>query len=461
MAVKFLNGVDVVGSMNIVASDVPNLDASKITSGTIAAARMPDISGTYLTTSAKAADSNLLDGIDSSSFLRSDASDVYDGRTLSFGTAGNGTNTSGAFLTVEGNTDSSGEGSGRLFFREHNSTTAAADNYGVSMGYRGGSTAVNSAMGNSWTGLSQVGNGQWGMWGHDNNAEGALIMHGDRAGTYVDFSGNNIQGISNAIISGSSNGGKIYSDDFGLKVGTNSGYIQFGPANGTWAHIYTDRPNFYFNKNLYVNNSKLATESYAGSAADASAAVVNLRIDEEVIPAIPTVPTTVSSFTNDSNYIAIGSTVASSASWANATKFASAGDIATTTAGNHSLQVYSDINNDAFMAFHISSDHAVYFGLENSSNRLYTGGWSVGAAKYQIFDTRDFSAADVGLGITAHGWGDHASAGYAQGSFLPLAGGTATGTIAAPSFDATTEVTVGPWAIRHNTGTGRLEFVLS
>ena len=32
---------------------------------------------------------------------------------------------------------------------------------------------------------------------------------------------------------------------------------------------------------------------------------------------------------------------------------------------------------------------------------------------------------------TAFGWGNHASAGYAQGSFLPLAGGTVTGTIAA------------------------------
>ena len=33
------------------------------------------------------------------------------------------------------------------------------------------------------------------------------------------------------------------------------GYIEFGPANASWAHIYTDRANFYFNKNLYVNNN--------------------------------------------------------------------------------------------------------------------------------------------------------------------------------------------------------------
>jgi hypothetical protein len=42
MAIKILNGVDVEGSMNIAASDVPNLDASKITSGTISSSRMPN-----------------------------------------------------------------------------------------------------------------------------------------------------------------------------------------------------------------------------------------------------------------------------------------------------------------------------------------------------------------------------------------------------------------------------------
>lgn len=107
---------------------------------------------------------------------------------LSFGKAGNGANTESAFLTIEGNTDASGEGSGRLFFREHNSTTASADNYGMSFGYRGGSTSVTTAMGNTWTGLAAIGNGEWGMWGHDNNATGALIMSGSRNGGSVKFS---------------------------------------------------------------------------------------------------------------------------------------------------------------------------------------------------------------------------------------------------------------------------------
>ena len=47
MAVKILNGIDVDGSMNIAASDVPNLDASKITSGTFSTDRIPNLSGVY------------------------------------------------------------------------------------------------------------------------------------------------------------------------------------------------------------------------------------------------------------------------------------------------------------------------------------------------------------------------------------------------------------------------------
>ena len=139
-------------------------------------------------------DADLLDGVQGSSFLRSDISDVYAGRVLEFGIAGNGSNTNGAFLTIEGNTDTSGEGSGRIMFREHNSTTASADSYGMSLGYRGGATSVTTAMGNSWTGLTQIGNGEWGMWGHNNNATGALIAHGPRSGAYTDFTGLKVGG---------------------------------------------------------------------------------------------------------------------------------------------------------------------------------------------------------------------------------------------------------------------------
>jgi len=119
-----------------------------------------------------------------------------------FGIPGNGSNTSGRFLSIEGNADNIGEASSRIFFSEHNQTAAAQDAYGMSLGYRGGSGTITGASGANWTGLSLLGNGQWGMWGHNNNSTGALIMYGDRAATFVNFSNNNIQGINNGIFSG-------------------------------------------------------------------------------------------------------------------------------------------------------------------------------------------------------------------------------------------------------------------
>ena len=137
-----------------------------------------------------------------------------------FGTPGGGSNVNARYLSIEGGADGAGEGSGRIFFTEHNSTTAAMDNYGMSLGYRGGPTSIVGASGQTWGGLSQIGNGEWGMWGHNNSANGALIMHGDRAATYVDFSGNNIQGITDAYIA-----------DQIIHTGDTNTYMQFHAAD--------------------------------------------------------------------------------------------------------------------------------------------------------------------------------------------------------------------------------------
>ena len=115
---------------------------------------------------------------------------------VSFGVPGNGSNNKARFFAIEGNADGSGEGSGRIFFTEHNSTTAAMSKYGMSLGYRGGATSITGTDGNSWDGLSLIGNGEWGMWGHNNSARGALIMYGDRAGSFIKFDNNNLQEIN-------------------------------------------------------------------------------------------------------------------------------------------------------------------------------------------------------------------------------------------------------------------------
>jgi len=108
---------------------------------------------------------------------------------INFGIPGNGTNTKGRYLSIEGNTDGSGEGSSRIFFAEHNSTTGSMSAYGMSLGYRGGATSIVGGDGNTWTGLSQINNGEWGLWGHNGSAIGSWAMKGPRDGTYVVASG--------------------------------------------------------------------------------------------------------------------------------------------------------------------------------------------------------------------------------------------------------------------------------
>jgi hypothetical protein len=50
------------------------------------------------------------------------------------------------------------------------------------------------------------------------------------------------------------------------RVQTYSGYIDFGPANTSWAHIYTDRPSFYFNKPLVVLGDGVVLDTLALTA---------------------------------------------------------------------------------------------------------------------------------------------------------------------------------------------------
>ncbi len=46
-----------------------------------------------------------------------------------------------------------------------------------------------------------------------------------------------------------------------IRLRTNSGYVDIGPMNSSHCHFYTDRPNFYFDKDLRVRG-----EIYAGSS---------------------------------------------------------------------------------------------------------------------------------------------------------------------------------------------------
>jgi len=40
---------------------------------------------------------------------------------------------------------------------------------------------------------------------------------------------------------------------------TSSGYVEIGPRNTAWSHFYTDRPRYYFNKEIHVDSGKISS----------------------------------------------------------------------------------------------------------------------------------------------------------------------------------------------------------
>lgn len=93
-------------------------------------------------------------------------------------------NTGGRTILLEGLAASSnGEGSSRIFFTEHNNTTALTDKYGLSLYYQGdGSTATLPS-----GAVLSSGNATWGLMRHDNSQNGTIIMGGIRGNSNVGF----------------------------------------------------------------------------------------------------------------------------------------------------------------------------------------------------------------------------------------------------------------------------------
>jgi hypothetical protein len=220
----------------------------------------------YLKETGKAADANLLDGIDSGAFMRSNASDNVTGHTEW---------QDGYNIRL---------GNGADFRMWHDGSHTYFRNYHHSAGNI------------YWQGEDTEGTNHALLYMINDVSEPYLKLYangGEKLRTTT--SGINVYG--SIYPSGSTNSGRIYSDEWGVKVGTDSGYIQFGPANTSWAHIYTDRGAFYTNKPIYENGARLATQSYvtsrgyitqaaADTAQENAIQAANDRIDNEVMVAV-------------------------------------------------------------------------------------------------------------------------------------------------------------------------------
>jgi len=150
-------------------------------------------------------------------------------------------------------------------------------NTSTAAGYADGA-GFSAAYSSSWVGqlfvdfrtgkLSSRGknNGTWQahrfMWDNLNDGSGsgldADLLDGQHGSYYAPlssptFTGNVSLSNGNVVLGTASKG--FSTSAAWLRNTTAYGYIEFGPANASWAHIYTDRPAFYLNKEMRVNNS--------------------------------------------------------------------------------------------------------------------------------------------------------------------------------------------------------------
>ena len=254
--------------------------------------------GSYLTTSGKAADSELLDGINSSSFVRNDTTSQYLRAYYQYGN----------YLTTERPIDLRNQmgGSGmRVDFMNgagggswnHVITFSGYDAYNMYQlgGYYDGGSTTNLYV------RSEANHGTvaWTAWRRLLNETADPYAAG--MNQYVNTTSDptfNSTYLANGNLRLYQGGGTA------LHIQTAYGYGLVGPQNDNWFHIETDRPNIYMGSSLYVNG---AVYRYNGSQlVEANGGTWSISIDGNAASAssvawtnVSSRPTALSQFTND------------------------------------------------------------------------------------------------------------------------------------------------------------------
>ena len=279
-----LDGQD--GSYYAPASSIPSVGNGTLTintagsasgSGTFTANQSGNatitITGATIPTSlpANGGNADTVDNLHAASFIRSDANDSFSGALTS--TARN----NGIFGTYDSyKTDhiwSMGTN-----YTNHSAGTNFGNIYGLAYKHTNNSTGGN------------MGGGHQMVWALNGNPYGAIgesyvwhtsgmrvgssnVWHAGNDGSGSGLDADLLDGQEGSYYATGSHGhtGLGVSSWGGIKSSTSSGYIEFGPANTSHAHIYTDRPNFYFNKELLVNGNTVwnAGNDGSGSGLDA------------------------------------------------------------------------------------------------------------------------------------------------------------------------------------------------
>jgi len=80
-----------------------------------------------------------------------------------------------------------------------------------------------------------------------------------------------------------------------LKISNENGYLEVGPMNTSYAHVYTDRPSFYFNKGILVNGTAVSLSNHTHTTFDRASAVLsganvfsNIVVTDGIVTSIAT-----------------------------------------------------------------------------------------------------------------------------------------------------------------------------
>lgn len=256
-------------------------------------------------------DADLLDGVQGSSYLRSDTNDSFTGNELHFPSLD---------LSISNNNS---QGSGNTYFRGNgthfvlglNNGNTCYLNYGNSSGglrLYGGDMYWNDAnVGSPWgsvndgsgsgldadllDGLHATASGN--RWGVVPTVGSSGVLE---AGKYIDFHDSDSHtGDYNYRISSSPgrlylsgdlevDGGDIYINDTNtritegggnsIRLQTNSGYVDVGPQNSSHAHFTTDRSSFYFSKEVQVNTGVIRSYDEDLNLNRAGSSTARLRV---------------------------------------------------------------------------------------------------------------------------------------------------------------------------------------
>ena len=153
---------------------------------------------------------------------------VAGGETFSLGERAEGDDNGRTVLIEGAASGSAGEGSGRIFFSEHNSTDTSADKYGLSLYYEGN---PNAQLPSGFQ--PNTGNATWSLRRHSDSVNGVAIMSGTRTNSNVTFAGT----IGATNFSGSSSGTNTGDQTFStLGAATRTNYtLKFQPPTSSYA----------------------------------------------------------------------------------------------------------------------------------------------------------------------------------------------------------------------------------